>query len=84
MLLFLQSLNLVCRRAFLALIGHAPREGQPVTEFEATVIALLRSIDESLKVLRQAAERDMNKDKDNQNLDYMNELMMSSASKERK
>jgi hypothetical protein len=55
-----------------------------VTEFEATVVALLRSIDESLKVLRQAAERDMNKDKDNQNLDYMNELMMSSASKERK
>ena len=51
-------------------------------EFEATVIALLRSIDESLKVLRQAAERDMNKD--NQKLDYMNELMMSSASKERK
>ena len=53
-----------------------------MTGFEAPVIALLRSIDESLKVLRQAAERDMNKDKEN--LNYMNEIMMSSASKERK
>ena len=27
MLLFLLSFNLLCRKAFLALIGHAPSEG---------------------------------------------------------